>query len=46
MLNRDDLPPTPEWSPEARLAPDFTKPDLKLPACQLCKQRLDGRGDQ
>ena len=45
MLNRDDLPPTPEWSPEAREALNFTRTEVK-PACQLCKQRLDGRGDQ
>lgn len=45
MIQRDDLPDTPDWTPEVREALDFSVPILK-PACQLCRQRLDGRGDQ
>lgn len=35
MLNRDDLPPTPEWSPDVRLAPDFTRADLRVTSSLL-----------
>jgi hypothetical protein len=45
MIVRDGLPPTPDWHTEAREAPEFTRTEVKQP-CQLCKQQLDGRGDQ
>lgn len=51
MIDRDDLPDTPDWMAQARPAIEqlearwFTTLNVK-PTCELCKQQLDGRGDQ
>ena len=45
MIHRDDLPATPDWLPQTREAVDFSRVELK-PACELCKQRLDGLGHE
>lgn len=45
MITRDDLPDTPDWQPETRTAPDFTRTEVKPPS-PLCRHQLDGRGDQ
>jgi hypothetical protein len=31
MIQRDDLPPTPDWSPEPHEAPSFVAVEMKMP---------------
>lgn len=45
MIGENGTPVTPDWTPIARDAMDFTRAEVK-PACQLCKQQPDGRGDE